>query len=129
MNLRAKYEATYKMLADTSTAKQYKLVYEKNGDIYGSKSGIPAKCDTCLTRADLTLKPIVVDTLITPIKLEPIVKEPIKLEPIVEEPIIELPVEPKLPKAPVEVKGKRTTRSAPVETTAVKDTSDEEAAE
>jgi hypothetical protein len=30
-------------------AGEYKLVYEKNGCVYGSKTGVPAEGDTCFT--------------------------------------------------------------------------------
>jgi hypothetical protein len=42
-------------IAETAIG-QYKLVYEKAGQIYGSESGIPAEGDHCFTEFDMVFK-------------------------------------------------------------------------
>ena len=65
MNLYDKYKAIYKEAASAIDNKQFKLIYEKNGDIYGSVSGIPSNADHCFST--LNKRPKVA---------EPAVKEP-----------------------------------------------------
>ena len=69
-------------------AGEYKLVYEKNGCIYGSKTGIPSENDSCFTEFDKIFKAAgeepedeVVET-----------PEPIEIpagEPTIESPVVE----------------------------------------
>jgi hypothetical protein len=48
MDLKRNYKAIYEKIVEG----KYKLIYEKNGRIYGSKSGIPTEGDSCLETVD-----------------------------------------------------------------------------
>lgn len=66
-----------------ATIGEYKLIYEKAGQFYGSTSGIPAEDDHCFTEFDKVFK---------------VATE----EPETEEPETEEPVTPEKPEEPVE---------------------------
>ena len=79
----------------TATIGEYKLIYEKDGQIYGSTSGVPADGDHCFEDFNKIFK--VVEEPVTPAtekpatntrrarKTEPVVEEPVAEEPAVEE--------------------------------------------
>ena len=74
-----------------ATIGEYKLIYEKNGQFYGSKSGIPTNDDYCFVEFDKVFKAA------TEEPAAPTVEEPAqaytrrtrKAEPVVEEPVVE----------------------------------------
>ena len=75
----------------------YKLVYEKNGKIYGSATGVPAEGDHCFSEFDKVFEVAANTSVEEPVA--PAVEEPAqsytrrsrKTEPVVEEPTIEEP--------------------------------------
>jgi hypothetical protein len=109
MNLQNGYRVIYEKIADgertfyaTETPKcdptvdekivtaaigEYKLIYEKDGQIYGSISGIPAEGDHCFNEFDKVFK-----------KTEPaettVIHEETVEEPAVQEPVVEPEPEP-----------------------------------
>ena len=115
MNLQNGYKVIYEKIADgertfyaTETTKcdpavdekivtaaigEYKLVYEKNGQIYGSVSGVPAENDHCFSEFDKVFK--AVSTGEPAAVEEPVAlanEEPAQVtEPTVEEPTSEEP--------------------------------------
>jgi len=70
-----------------ATAGEYKLIYEKAGKFYGSKTGIPAEGDFCFAGFDKVFVETEVDAGSEP--------EAVNEEPVVEEPVVddETPVE------------------------------------
>lgn len=71
---------------------KYKLIYEKNGEFYGSTTGIPAEDDDCFTTENF--KKVFVDGYVTEEpasygrrsrKAAPVVEEPAAEEPVIEE--------------------------------------------
>ena len=70
---------------------QYKLIYEKNGQFYGSETGIPADNDHCFTEFDKVFKETVEEP-VTPATEEPAQtysRRARKTEPVIEEPVEE----------------------------------------
>ena len=49
MNIQNKYEDVLNMLANEADTNKYKLVYEKDGEIYCSTTGVPTEYDFCVT--------------------------------------------------------------------------------
>jgi hypothetical protein len=45
-------------------AGEYKLVYEKNGCVYGSKTGVPAEGDHCFTDFDKVFKVVTEESVV-----------------------------------------------------------------
>ena len=74
-----------------ATIGEYKLIYEKNGQFYGSTTGIPAEDDYCFTEFDKVFK-VAVEEPTAPAAEEPVVEEPVVEEPVTEEPVVEDPV-------------------------------------
>lgn len=71
-------------LVEDATIGAYKLVYEKNGRIYGSVSGVPAEGDYCFEGFDKVFKVAAATPATTS------VEEPVA-------PVVELPTEPEMP--------------------------------
>ena len=73
---------------------QYKLIYEKEGQFFGSASGIPAETDECLSEA---FRKVFEEGYVAPKtkntrgRSEPAVEPPVTETPV-EEPVIEEPV-------------------------------------
>ena len=64
MNLQNVDVAIYTKAADAVAAGKYKLIYEKDGSIYGSRSGIPTCGDYCFNtfnKAPVAVEPVVVE--------------------------------------------------------------------
>ena len=59
MSLYDNYKAIYEQAAIAINNRQFKLIYEKNGNIYGSISGIPVDTDHCFSA--LNKMPAVID--------------------------------------------------------------------
>lgn len=87
MNKYDLYKAAYEQFADTAVS-QYKLIYEKAGNIYGSISGLPTEHDFCFTQ-QLDVTPVVVEatSIVEPVVLN----EPDEI-PVTEIPTAEIPV-------------------------------------
>ena len=64
---------------------EYKLIYEKDGQLYGSTTGIPTAGDRCFTEADKVFK-VAVEEPVTTAAEEPVAEEPAIEEPVAEEP-------------------------------------------
>ena len=93
-----------------ATIGEYKLIYEKNGQFYGSTTGIPTDNDHCFAEFDKVFK--VAEEPVATVeetntsapeeqtqaysrrarKTEPAVEAPVAEEPITEEPVVEEPV-------------------------------------
>ena len=58
-----------------ATIGEYKLIYEKAGSFYGSKTGIPADTDYCFTEFDKVFKETVEEPIV-PAAEEPVAEEP-----------------------------------------------------
>jgi hypothetical protein len=63
-----------------ATIGEYKLIYEKDGQIYGSVTGIPAEGDHCFAEFDKVFKEAVEEP-VTPVSEEPTNNEPAAEEP------------------------------------------------
>ena len=77
-----------------ATIGEYKLIYEKDGQFYGSTTGIPTENDHCFTEFDKVFK-VAVEETPTPAAEEPAQtnsRRARKSEPVVEEPVVEEPV-------------------------------------
>ena len=76
-----------------ATIGEYKLIYEKDGQLYGSTTGIPTAGDRCFTEADKVFK-VAVKEPVTPAAEEPAQtysRRARNSEPVVEEPVVEEP--------------------------------------
>jgi hypothetical protein len=71
-----------------ATIGEYKLIYEKNGQFYGSTTGIPAEGDYCFVEFDKVFKEAAEEP-VAPAAEEPVIEEPVTEEPDVEEPVVE----------------------------------------
>ena len=105
MNIQNKYEAALNILAKNAVKNKYKLVYEKNGELYGSETGIPSEHDFCITAEPVCDKIQVMSATDSPITTA-------KPEPVVEEPAAELPI---VQKSTTGTRSKRKLRAAAVE--------------
>ena len=115
MNLQNGYKVIYEKVADNKRAiyasktgafadaekilevamGEYKLIYEKNGQIYGSTTGIPAEGDYCFEDFNKVFKETDEEP-VAPVAEEPVVEEPAtygrrsrKTTPAEEEPVVE----------------------------------------
>ena len=97
----AKCDPTVDEKIVTAAIGDYKLVYEKNGQIYGSTTSVPAEGDHCFSEFDKVFK-VAVEEPVTTTSEEPVApasEEPAqtysrrtrKTEPVVEEPATEEP--------------------------------------
>lgn len=67
---------------------KYKLIYEKNGEFFGSTTGIPAEDDDCFTTENF--KKVFVEGYTT--EAAAYTRRSRKATPVVEEPVVEEPV-------------------------------------
>ena len=96
MNLQNGYKVIYEKIADgkrtfyatkgikcdpavddkiiEATIGEYKLIYEKDGSFYGSKTGIPAEGDYCFAEFDKVFKVVAEEAVVEP-TAEPEVKD------------------------------------------------------
>jgi hypothetical protein len=84
-------------IIEEATIGEYKLIYEKNGEFYGSTSGIPSdKDDVCLTTENFKkvfVKGYTGEEATTYGGRRTRRAAPVVEEPIVEEPVVEMPAE------------------------------------
>ena len=71
-----------------ATIGEYKLIYEKAGQFYGSTTGIPAEGDHCFTEFDKVFK-IATEAPVQPVAEEPAVEETAEEAPVEEQPAAE----------------------------------------
>ena len=91
--------SVYAKAADAVASGKYKLVYEKSGRVYGSKSGIPAANDYCFNKSNKATKAAKHEAKKATEVKEPVIEKHVQEEPVASivethaEPVVEASVE------------------------------------